>query len=67
MASEGRSWRNRESPAPLRVQSLGFLPNLMAIFANNATVLEGYLALGAVFEKAPLHQERDRSFCWLRV
>ena len=51
-----------------RVQkSLGFLPNLMAIFANNATVLEGYLALGAVFEKAPLHQERDRSFCWLRV
>ena len=35
-----------------RVQkSLGFLPNLMAIFANNATVLEGSLALGAVFEK----------------
>src|ERR1700756_4148628 len=35
-----------------RVQkSLGFLPNLMAIFANNATVLEGYLALDAVFEK----------------
>lgn len=35
-----------------RVQnSLGFIPNLMAIFANNATVLEGYLALAAVFEK----------------
>ncbi len=32
-------------------KSLGFIPNLMAIFANNATVLEGYLALGAVFEK----------------
>ena len=32
-------------------KSLGFVPNLMAIFANNATVLEGYLALGAVFEK----------------
>src|SRR5262249_11022419 len=32
-------------------KSLGFIPNLMAIFANNATVLEGYLALGGVFEK----------------
>jgi AhpD family alkylhydroperoxidase len=32
-------------------KSLGFIPNLMAIFANNPTVLEGYLALGAVFEK----------------
>ena len=32
-------------------KSLGFMPNLMAIFANNPTVLEGYLALGAVFEK----------------
>jgi AhpD family alkylhydroperoxidase len=32
-------------------KSLGFLPNLMAIFANNATVLAGYLALGAVFER----------------
>jgi AhpD family alkylhydroperoxidase len=32
-------------------KSLGFIPNLMAIFANNAIVLEGYLALGAVFEK----------------
>jgi AhpD family alkylhydroperoxidase len=31
-------------------KSLGFIPNLMAIFANNAAVLEGYLALGAVFE-----------------
>ena len=32
-------------------KSLGFIPNLMAILANNRTVLEGYLALGAVFEK----------------
>lgn len=43
-----------EASRPLleKVQnSLGFIPNLMAIFANNATVLEGYLALGAVFEK----------------
>ena len=28
-------------------KSLGFIPNLMAAFANNPTVLEGYLALGA--------------------
>ena len=32
-------------------KSLGFIPNLMAVFANNPVVLEGYLALGAVFEK----------------
>lgn len=32
-------------------KSLGFIPNLMGIFANNPIVLEGYLALGAVFEK----------------
>lgn len=31
--------------------SLGFVPNLMAIFANNPAVLQGYLALDAVFEK----------------
>ena len=36
-----------------RVQkSLGFIPNLIAIFANNPTVLEGYLALARVFEKS---------------
>lgn len=35
-----------------RIQkSLGFIPNLMAIFPNKALVLEGYLALGALFEK----------------
>jgi uncharacterized peroxidase-related enzyme len=33
-------------------KSLGFIPNLIAIFANNPTVLEGYLALGRVFEKS---------------
>jgi uncharacterized peroxidase-related enzyme len=33
-------------------KSLGFIPNLMAVFANVPTVLEGYLALGAVFEKS---------------
>jgi uncharacterized peroxidase-related enzyme len=32
-------------------ESLGYIPNLMAIFANNPTVLQGYLALDAVFEK----------------
>lgn len=32
-------------------KSLGFIPNLIATFANSATALEGYLALGAVFEK----------------
>ena len=32
-------------------KSLGFIPNLMAIFANNPTVLDGYLALGAGFDK----------------
>lgn len=29
----------------------GFIPNLMAIFANSPSVLEGYLALDAVYEK----------------
>lgn len=32
-------------------KSFGFIPNLMAIFANNPTVLEGYLALDAFYEK----------------
>src|SRR5258708_16140580 len=35
-----------------RIQkSLGFIPNMMAIFANNPAVLQGYLALDAAFEK----------------
>lgn len=29
----------------------GFVPNLMAIFANNPIVLQGYVALDAVYEK----------------
>jgi uncharacterized peroxidase-related enzyme len=32
-------------------KSLGFIPNLMAIFANNPTVLQGYLGLDSVYEK----------------
>jgi uncharacterized peroxidase-related enzyme len=32
-------------------KGMGFVPNLMAIFANNPTVLQGYLALDAVWEK----------------
>ncbi|HEY4047131.1 MAG TPA: carboxymuconolactone decarboxylase family protein [Acidobacteriaceae bacterium] len=31
-------------------KSLGFIPNLMAIFANNPTVLRGYLALERAYE-----------------
>ena len=39
-------------PALEKIQkSLGFIPNLMAPFANNPTVLQGYLALDAVYEK----------------
>ena len=33
-------------------RSLGFIPNLIAIFANSPIVLEGYMALGGVFEKS---------------
>jgi uncharacterized peroxidase-related enzyme len=32
-------------------KSFGFIPNLMAIFANNPTVLQGYLALDGAYEK----------------
>ena len=32
-------------------KSLGFIPNLMATFANNPIVLQGYLALEDVFER----------------
>jgi uncharacterized peroxidase-related enzyme len=32
-------------------KSFGFIPNLMANFANNPTVLQGYLALDAIYEK----------------
>ena len=32
-------------------KSFGFIPNLLAIFANNPTVLQGYLRLDALYEK----------------
>ena len=32
-------------------KGFGFVPNLMATFANSPTVLEGYLAMDAVWEK----------------
>jgi len=32
-------------------KTFGFIPNLMATFANNPSVLEGYLVLEGVFEK----------------
>ena len=32
-------------------KAFGFIPNLMATFANSPTVLQGYLALDGVFEK----------------
>ena len=32
-------------------KAYGFIPNLIATFANNPSVLEGYLALDGVFEK----------------
>ncbi len=32
-------------------KGFGFVPNLMATFANSPTVLEGYLALDAVYDK----------------
>src|SRR5258708_37528390 len=47
-------------------KSLGFIPNLMAIFANNPTVLQGYLALDAVFEKGSF-TPRERQIILLAV
>src|ERR1700712_5067306 len=32
-------------------KAFGFIPNLMATFANNPAVLQGYLALDGAFEK----------------
>jgi uncharacterized peroxidase-related enzyme len=32
-------------------KAFGFIPNLMAMFANNPSVLEGYLTLDGIFEK----------------
>lgn len=47
-------------------KSLRFIPNLMAIFANNPTVLEAYLALGAVFDKGSF-TPRERQIILLAV
>ena len=35
-------------------KSLGFVPNLMATFANSPAVLEGYMAMDKAFEKSSL-------------
>ena len=32
-------------------KSFGFIPNLMAMFANNPTVLQGYVTLNAIYDK----------------
>ena len=37
--------------------SFGFIPNLMAIFANNPTVLQGYLALDSFYERGSFTPE----------
>jgi alkylhydroperoxidase/carboxymuconolactone decarboxylase family protein YurZ len=56
-------------------RSLGFIPNMMATFANNPIVLQGYLALEDVFERGSFTPkerqiillatsvENDRSYC----
>ena len=51
-------------------KAFGFIPNLMATFANNPSVLEGYLALDGIFEKGsftqveqPLIPPSPRDFC----
>ncbi len=55
-------------PALEKIQkSLGFIPNLMATFANDPTVLQGYLALDARTRRAPSHQENGRSSYWPRA
>jgi alkylhydroperoxidase family enzyme len=43
-----------EASKPILVnikKDFGFIPNLMATFANSPTVLQGYLALDGVFDK----------------
>ncbi len=48
-----------------RIQkSFGFIPNLMAIFANNPAVLQGYLALDAAYENGSFTQ-RERQIILL--
>ena len=45
-------------------KSSGFIPNLMAIFARNPTVLQGCVALDAAYEKGSL-TARDRQIILL--
>jgi uncharacterized peroxidase-related enzyme len=42
----------------------GFIPNLMAIFANNPTVLKGYVALDSAFEEGSF-RARERQLILL--
>lgn len=52
-------------PALEQIQkSHGFIPNLMATFANNPAVLQGYLALDAAYEKG-LFTPRERQIILL--
>jgi uncharacterized peroxidase-related enzyme len=45
-------------------KSFGFIPNLMAVFANNPAVLQGYLALDAIYEKGSFNP-RERQLILL--
>jgi hypothetical protein len=48
-------------------RSLGFIPNMMATFANNPIVLEGYLALEDVFERGsftPKERQINKPLLW---
>lgn len=55
----------RSRPVLANIQkSIGFLPNLMAAFAHSPTVLEGYLAMDAVWEKGTF-TARERQLIFL--
>jgi uncharacterized peroxidase-related enzyme len=54
-------------PALEKIQkTLGFIPNLMAVLANNPAVLQGYVALDAAFEKGSF-TPRERQIILLAV
>ena len=50
LTAENAPERSRPVLASIQ-KGFGFVPNLMATFANSPTVLEGYLAMDAVWEK----------------
>ena len=50
LTAENAPERSRPVLASIQ-EGFGFVPNLMATFANSPTVLEGYLAMDAVWEK----------------